>query len=221
MRIDSSAVQFRRRRCAKYLSLVAILTIAGFCSCTRTPVAVKPAEIDADAAAVGMLQQFDVDTSGSIDLHEAGACPGLPLHFSKYDGDGDGEIRQNEIAERFRGWSSDGAGVLRVGCRVTLDGRPLPKVHVALEPQSFFGDALKPAAGITSESGQCSLSISPEDLPPELKRVRGVQPGLYLVHIMSSKVDIPPRYNSQTELGLEVAADSIGPEGVELALTSR
>ena len=198
-----------------------VTLVSFFAGCTRQPVAVRPAEIDPEAAADRLLQEYDRDANGSLSAAEASSCFGLTPHFKRYDANGDGAASREELRARFQQWSADDVGIMRVGCRVKLDGKPLSGGQVALQPHSFLGDALMPAIGTTNAYGQCSLSVAAADLPAALQRVRGVQPGLYLVRITHPQVEVPAQYNTETTVGLEVAGDTIGPAGVELTLTSR
>ena len=204
-------------------STVSLMAAAAslFVSCARQPVAVQPAQIDATAAADRLLEAHDTDGNGSLSAEEASACQGLAQHFDRYDTDANGAVSPAEISARIEKWKAAGVGVMRVGCRVTLNDRPLANANVLLEPYPLLGESLQRARGTTNAYGQCSLSVAAEDLPPELQRVRGVQPGLYLVRITHPETSVPAKYNTQTTLGLEVASDTISPAGVELPLTSR
>jgi len=80
---------------------------------------------------------------------------------------------------------------------------------VVLEPESFLGDQLRPASGVTDKSGFAYLSMATEggSVPP----FSGVQCGLYKVRITKlsgGKQILPSKYNSATQLGLEVAPDA-------------
>lgn len=202
------------------ISLIATFLLS-LVSCAKAPVAVRPARINPEAATDRMLEKYDADRGGSISQTEAVACCGLAPHFDLYDANQDGEATRDEIVARFRKWMTDDIGIMRVGCRVTLDGKPLSGGDVVLEPHPFLGEALQQAHGTTNEHGQCSLSIAPGDLPAELQRVRGVQPGLYLVRVTHPQIDVPTQFNTETIVGLEVAGDAIGPDGVEFALNTR
>ena len=199
--------------------IMPLLTLA-CASCAGPPVAVQPAEIDCDASAQRMVELYDTDGSGSLSQPEAGACFGLEANFQRYDANGDGELAHAEILDRLRSWSAGGAGVLRVACRVMLNGKPLSDAQVALRPHTFLVGDVHSAFGTTDANGQCRLSVDPNDLPPALKRVRGVQPGLYLVHITHPQIDLADNDNSTAAIGLEVAEDTIAPTGVEFAVSS-
>lgn len=188
--------------------------------CSRRPAAVRPPDIAAGEAAAAAIAQFDRDADQHLGAAEAEPCPGLTARFSAYDTDGDQRISREELRDAVSSWLAEGTGVMRVGCMVKLDGKPLSGATIVLQPESFLGDALRPARGVTNEHGQSNLSIDPASLPDSQQRVRGVQPGLYRVQITHGAVAIPDRYNVATTLGQEVSRAGIGPEGVTFELSS-
>jgi len=210
--------------CALYFSGCA-LCLSGcalcFSGCAGQPAAVAPPQIDAPAAARRLLAALDEDGDGQLSPAEAAGSPGIEKMYARYDTDGDHRLSEDEIAARFRTWSADGAGVMKVGCLVTLDGRRLAGAKVVFEPERCFGDALISAGGATGTQGQCNISVDPAAWPESLARVRGVQPGLYRVRITHPETEIPARYNTATTLGQEVSAEAIGPEGIHFALQTR
>jgi len=71
---------------------------------------------------------------------------------------------------------------------------------------------MKPAYGTTNQFGTVS-PIIPKDQRPDPKLPGGAQLGLYKVRIskiVNGKETIPPRYNTETILGQEVAYDDAG-----------
>jgi len=217
MRYKPLSAQMKYGQLACVVCLLLLLTS---CSGSSTT-ALKPADIDASGAAAKLLEAHDGDGDDMISLEEAAACPGLYQQFSGYDVDSDGQLSSDEIASRFRYWLEEGIGLMRVPCLVTLNGKRLAGASVLFEPEPFFDGLIKRAEGKTNEYGQCSVSIDPKDLPEELRRVRGVQTGLYSVKITHPSVTIPDRYHSKTTLGREVAGDVIGPRGIRFELKSK
>ena len=88
-----------------------------------------------------------------------------------------------------------------------------------MTPEPFLEGAIAPATGEAKRGGNGFLGMAREDLPHNAPNLPLVQPGLYRVEITHPSQQIPPKYNSSTKLGLEVAQDSIMPEGVVWALT--
>ena len=91
-----------------------------------------------------------------------------------------------------------------------MDGKPLSGAMVTLEPESFLGNAVKPATGVTVD-GTADMSIAEQYRPaPSLW---GVYCGLYKVRISKQQGGleaIPSKYNTETTLGCEVALDAPG-----------
>jgi hypothetical protein len=89
-----------------------------------------------------------------------------------------------------------------VGGQVRRRNQPLAGATVRLIPDEILTN-LKAAEGITDPRGYIDFRIPGSDSP-------GVQPGIYRVEVSlkdaSGKEHIPAKYNSQTELGLEVGA---------------
>ena len=69
-----------------------------------------------------------------------------------------------------------------------------------LVPESFLGDTLQPGEGTTNDRGMAKpVTVgAPAGLP-------GVEFGIYRVRITHPEIDIPARYNLETELGLELS----------------
>jgi hypothetical protein len=75
---------------------------------------------------------------------------------------------------------------------------------VTLVPESFLGEAIEPARGTTNGKGIARLKIT--DQPDG----SGVRLGFYRIQVSkleNGKEIVPPRYNSQTEIGIEVSSD--------------
>ena len=70
-------------------------------------------------------------------------------------------------------------------------------------PESFLGPEIKEANGVTNSTGTAALGISPEELPKELRRHNLMRVGIYRVEITHPTKKIPPKYNTETELGFE------------------
>jgi hypothetical protein len=105
-----------------------------------------------------------------------------------------------------------------LNCSVYLDGSPLAGATVKFVPEKFLGEEIQTAEGITDQSGTASLSIPTEDLPKELRRVPAMRAGIYRVEITHPTKKIPPKYNTETELGFDFhATDHIQPPTFNLA----
>jgi hypothetical protein len=169
------------------------------------PSRVRPPKIDPQQAGQQAIAEYDRDGDGLLSLEELKACQGLERAISKYDADGDTKISASEIASRIQAWLDSRIGL--VGCNffVELDGKPLEGGNVELVPESFMGNAVKPAAGPISPSGSVNPSMTKEELPSGIEF--GMAFGVYKVKITHPTQMIPPKYNEQTELGLEIGTD--------------
>ncbi|MCA9269532.1 MAG: hypothetical protein KDA41_13720, partial [Planctomycetales bacterium] len=72
----------------------------------------------------------------------------------------------------------------------------------------------------TDAQGMAVMAIDQAKLPSHLKGIYGMQSGFYKVEITHPTTKIPAKYNTETVLGHEVAADSTGPITVVHTLTS-
>src|SRR5207248_1995275 len=96
-------------------------------------------------------------------------------------------------------------GALTAIVSVTLDGRPLGGATVTFDPEPFLGVSYVKITGTTGDSGIVNMILDPNDRP-------GVPPGLYKIRIskqINGKEVVPPKYNTDTTLGIEVASDNM------------
>ncbi len=200
----------------------ALTILAALSGCSRGPAAVRPVAVDSGDASRCAIEQYDKNGDGALDDAELAAVPGIKKHTDKYDKDGDGKISRDEIAGRIDLWAEQGMGIRSVDVVVRLDRQPLSGANVRLVPEPYLGDGPKEADGVTDASGFARLSVAKEDLPEALQKAhfRGVFGGTYKIEITHPKRKLPEKLNVHTELGEEVARDTIG-DRVELELTSR
>lgn len=152
------------------------------------PARVRPPDVDPDAAAHRVLEQYDQDGSGRLSEIELRACPVIHQHRLQYDGNGDGEIAQDEIAAYFRKLFGTNIGLLPVACFVRYNGRPLASAHVRFIPEECFAGVIQEAETTTDSDGIGNLSIASENLPDGLRNRRLMQVGLYRVEIEHSSL---------------------------------
>ncbi len=185
-----------------------VVLLAG---CWGGPSRVHPPGIDAGAAGVAAIEEYDTDGDGAISAEEAKGS--IRQAFRKLDGavEGttpDGKVTAEEITARINKWKESRVGRMSMQCTVRFRGSPLADATVRFVPEKFLGDEIQAAVGTTDRNGTAVLSV-PEAMPP------GVAPGLYKVEIskqMNGQEMIPAQYNTQTILGQEVASDAIGME---------
>lgn len=188
-----------------YLWLLTALALVPACSGGPTPVELP--DVSPGAAADRALQQYDADGDGVLSRAELAACPAMLAAMDHYDRDRSGTVSKEEIADRISSWQRGGIAIVQLICKVTRDGRPVEGATVRLNPEPFLGGEIKPAVGTTRKGGMAVMEIPAEELPSDMKDVRGVHCGVYKVEITHPQQSIPARYNSETQLGHEVARD--------------
>ena len=199
-----------------YASAPVILCLVFLAGCSGRPSRLDPPEIPSDAGeqAVG---KYDANGNGSIEGDELDKVPALKASLKRVDTDGDGQVSAAEVNARIDAWRKSRVALARVAATVRRDGRPLRDAVVKLVPESFLGDAVKTAQATTDGSGAAHLQISND--PDE----RGVQLGYYRIEVTKpggdGKETIPPRYNAETELGIEITRDDPTSDHLKLNLT--
>ncbi len=172
--------------------------------CAQRPRGVDLPSVDPSEAAEFAIEHYDVDHSGAIDAAEMASCPPLVVARASYDVDSDGQLSADEIEGRLTRLYGPGAAMTGVDCAVAVGGRSLHGATVKFRPVEMLGESVKPAQGLTDESGLARIALEEEALPDDLKGAALMQPGLYHVEITHPKVALPARYNTATELGFEV-----------------
>jgi EF hand domain-containing protein len=174
--------------------------------------------ISPSGAAAEAIAEYDTNHDGVISGAELDKCPALKRSLSRYDTNGDGKITADHIAAHIAMWQETNTALTQLGLLITLDGKPLAGATVTAEPEKFLGPAMLPASGMTGSDGGTMMRIS-KDKP-------GIQHGLYKVRIskvVNGKEVVPARYNTETELGIEVAQDvpELASGGMPLQLKSK
>jgi hypothetical protein len=104
-----------------------------------------------------------------------------------------------------------------VEMRITYNGQPLAGADVRLVPEFFLEEVIEPATGTTLGDGVVRPSVPDQRTP--LVRI-----GYYRVEINSGKRLLPPRFNSQTTLGVELspfANEPVSAGTIEIALREK
>ena len=180
---------------------IAMILIVG---CSRGPSAPAFPEIKPEVAATEALRLYDLDGDGLLVFEEMAACPSVANASKRLDRDGNGSLTKNEIQDRLQQLLDSGTSLVGSVVQVTFDGKPLEGAKVIVEPEPFLGDGYESASGTTDETGMVSFKGHDPVLP-------GLHLGFYRVRI--SKLDsegtetIPSEYNTESNLGVEVAAD--------------
>jgi hypothetical protein len=167
---------------------------------------------------------YDKNGDGAIAGDELNAVPGIKKHLSLYDGDGDQRVTRDEIAKRLNSWSENKLAIMGDAYIVTLDGRPLDGATITFVPEPYLEPNVKPATGVTTPVGLTRLSHAEEFLPKSAngRPLYGVTSGTFKIQVTHPSTKLPPKYNTHTELGDEIAHDT-NPSGgpIRIELTSK
>jgi hypothetical protein len=178
-------------------SMAALILLSG-CG-GGSPPRVYPDRPDSHAADRA-IELYDTDNDKYLDAKELEKVPGLKSAMQQVDTDKDGKLSSAEIAARIQSWADSKLGRMGVSCVITRYGKPLTGATVKFVPEKFLGGDLKTAEGITDTHGVARLATSGSG-----GSVRGVCPGFYRVEVTKNGETIPAKYNTETQLGQEVA----------------
>jgi len=129
-----------------------------------------PPSYSPDEAAKQALAEYDSNHDGYLDAKELERCPALKNSLASIDKNGDHRLSTEEIVERIQIYADSQVALKATTCHVRLDGRPLQGATVTYVPEKFMGSSIKPASGVSDQSGGGMLTAEGEKLP-------GVQPG--------------------------------------------
>jgi hypothetical protein len=149
------------------------------------------------------MEIYDADKNGSLSKAELEKCPGMLAAVAVYDSDGSGSISRDEIVARITALRKLGVGLARLVCDVSLNGKGLKDAVVDFEPETYLGDEVMPAQGITNERGIAQIAISSDKLPASQRHLKAIHYGTYKVRITHPSIKLPAKYNTETTLGYE------------------
>ncbi|MGI9456119.1 MAG: hypothetical protein ACR2NU_06120 [Aeoliella sp.] len=205
------------------------LVILGICclllpGCGSSPSRVGPPSLSPSRAGSAAMKEYDENGDGVVSGAELDKAPGLNAALGNLDTDGDGGVSAKEVSARVRSWIDSKIGVTNARCRISLNGKPLSGGQITFEPEAFLGDAVKVATDKIDSDGTASPSVAKEDRVHPM--VPGLSVGLYKVRIsrvVNGKETIPAKYNTETLLGQEVAADDPGMQAqwLDIELTTK
>jgi hypothetical protein len=187
-------------------AILGLVIIAGLAGCRNGARGV--ASLDAEAAATGAMLQWDKNGDMRIAGIELDASASLRAGIHAYDANLDGAVSRDEFAQRIVAIQKLPRGNTIFRCQVLRQGRPLVGAQVRLVPESFLIPAIAPASGATDQYGQCLVLIEAMDWSERERLNYGLDCGLYRVEITHPELAIPPRYNTASELGVDVALDT-------------
>lgn len=205
--LKRNSLRFRFRRVMQTVRVRLMFFLAACCvglpfGCAE----VKLPSFSSSAAASAAMAEFDTNKDGFLDAAELERCPALKSALKRFDANGDGKLSEKEISARLAAYKDAGVGRIAISCQVLLDGMPLPDASVRFVPERFMGDSYKAGTGTTDTNGFADLQVEGDQLP-------GLPSGLYRVEISKHSAQgqelLPARFNTQTSLGQEVAADAV------------
>lgn len=197
------------------LSLVGISIAAGG-GCTGKPSRLAAPTIDRNAGQAA-LSKYDQNADGSLSGDELKKVPAIYAALKRIDSNSDGQVSADEISSRIAVWQNSGIAITKVVAYVRHNQRPLAGAQVTLVPEEFLGTAVKPAGGTTDQSGAAPLRISAS--PDEA----GVHLGFYRIEVSkkdaNGKEIIPARFNTETNLGVEISSDDPASDRISIDLS--
>lgn len=194
--------------------------VAILAGCSNKPARVTAPRINASRAAAEAVRLCDRDGNNAVSTAEATASPGLAAAFERVDTNHDGSLSAAEIAARITDWANHRVGIVTQPVQITLNGKPLAGGRAEFIPEPYLTRWLKPAGADIFASGVCSPSLLPEHLPQGLRM--GVNCGFYTVRITHPTLKVPPQYNEESILGIEIRPDQdpFHPPGLALETTA-
>jgi len=192
-----------------------VLLVCGWMSgCGGPPPRVEAPSLSPASAGSQAMTKYDKNNDGKLSQSEM--SPALKTAVVDADTDKDGTLSAAEITARVQSYVDSKLASMMKLVEVTLDGKPLSGATVTLIPEEFLGSSLQPASGTTDDAGLVS---------PGIPNLGGVQPGIYRIEVSkkdgAGKETIPAKYNSNSELGQEVALSSSHRGNIKLELKSK
>ncbi len=165
--------------------------------CQGRPGRVAAPDWEPEQNAKEVMAALDKDQNGQLSGEELAAAPGLRYCAPRLDSNGDQQLSEEEVRARFQLYRDQRVGLKDFACVVTYKGRPLDNATVRLVPEPFVEAIIEPATGTTA-NGVAQLSV-------DGSKVKAVRIGMYRVEITAPGLDLPAKYNTETELGIEIA----------------
>jgi hypothetical protein len=189
---------------------IVLATLSILVGCQQGTAPVPLPEFDPATVGQAAVEQYDANRDAALGGAELDNVPGIKQSLENYDINRDEKVSADEIATRLQQALDHKLGICPpFGCRVALNGQPLPDAVVRFVPEPFLGGTTMTAMGVTDQRGIARVQVPQRDLSAELKGIRGIQPGIYRVEITHSRIELPARYNRQSILGQEISNESI------------
>ena len=164
--------------------------------------------LDPELAAQAAIDEFDRNQDGVLSKPELNGCRGILSAWNRFDTDRSNDISLAEVAARITTIQSLPRTNMFASCQIFMDGKPLPDAVIRLQPAEYQLGAVRPAIGKTAVNGSCVLLFDDESQTEAERANLGIDSGIYRVEITHASLAIPAKYNSQSELGIELALDA-------------
>jgi hypothetical protein len=181
----------------RWLVAMSLMFLSG---CSRSPAPPARPNVSPKGAASAAISLYDANHDGVLDMTEIMKSPALQTAAAHIDADKNGTITAAEIADYIRSWRLSNTILMAASPRFLFKGAPLVGATVTLDPAPFLGPNYPNATAVTDSTGKARFVGSDRKYP-------GVYVGLYQVRVSKMKDGkelIPARYNSATELALEI-----------------
>lgn len=188
-------------------ALLSIAVLVVSLGCGDAPSRLQQQSFSSSSAAAAAIKLYDKDGDSSLNEAELAAIASIANDIVQFDLDNNKAVSQSEIQQRFDKWQEMKVALVPCSFVVKVDGKPLADAEVTLEPEEFLSATLKPCIGKTDVSGRVSPAKTTTQGDPDAG-LTGVPPGLYKVKIVHPRLEKLTKYNSDTTLGLQVAADN-------------
>jgi hypothetical protein len=196
----TSSVRVARRACLGGALCMICL------GCSGGPAALPPVDVDIPQLTQQLMDTYDKDKNGQLSREEvASFAPAADWYQALRKQ----EVSSDDLEQYLTRVFDRRIGLVSAMCVVKRKGQVLPGAEVRLVPISPLRNVLPTGQGVTDAHGGVMFSAPREKMPAATQRVEGVMPpGLYLVEVTHPNIKIPEKYNTRTELGLELSSDS-------------
>ncbi len=191
-----------------------VATIVLMMGCSRSPARYNPPKYDAKALGEQALAQLDTDHNQLLDAKELAASPALLADLKKLDKNGDQKLSAEEIGAKVDEWTAGRVGAVATYCWITRAGQPVANVQVKFIPESFLGDVVKAATGVTDTQGGAEMTAEGQ------KSIGVMQCGYYRVELsqlQGGRETLPAKYNSNSILSADVFPNRRDPIAFDIA----
>ena len=171
--------------------------------CSDRPSRIRAPKWDPEGFASAVIEKLDTNGDGQIDESELAPAPGLAFGARFIDANSDGSLSRDELIQRFQFYVDRKIGLTTKELQIFYKGRPLSGAQVKLVPEFFLTDLLETAEGVTDQAGSVFPAIQNSELRTPVMRT-----GYYRMQVTSPTVELPPKFNTATTVGVEVSPAS-------------